>query len=164
MKTLKDFALNYDGPVWVSACLAGRPCRYDGQGKNQSFSSDLNELVKQGKVILGCPEESGGLPTPRPAAEIQNGNGQDVLTGQCRIKTNQGKDVTAAFISGGKKELDIAIKTNCTAAIFKTKSPSCGIKNIYDGSFQAILKPGKGVTAELFFQHGIKLYNEHDFE
>jgi len=141
----------------VSACLAGVNCKYNG-GNNEV--PDIARLVSGGRAILVCPEQLGGLPTPRLPAEIVGGSGEDVLDGRCRIKNKEGNDVTEEFLKGAEEVLKIAKLAGATKAILKSKSPSCGCGKIYDGTFSGKLKPGNGVTAELLKRNGIDVRTE----
>jgi uncharacterized protein YbbK (DUF523 family) len=133
----------------VSACLAGVKCRWDG--KARSCQKVVN-LVKQGKAIPVCPEQLGGLTTPRAPAE-QKGN---------RIFTKDGKDVTAEFEKGAKEALKIAKLANCKEAILKSRSPCCGSGEIYDGTFSGKLINGDGVFAKLLKNNKIKVFTENE--
>ncbi|GFN22498.1 DUF523 domain-containing protein [Thermanaeromonas sp. C210] len=148
-------------PVLVSACLAGCQCRYDG-GANPVPA--IRDLVVRGKAIPVCPERLGGLPVPRPPAEIQGGDGRDVLQGQARVVNNEGVDVTPAFIAGARATLEVARRHGTLIAILKERSPSCGSTAIYDGSFRGQTRPGQGVTAALLHSQGIKLFNEETWK
>lgn len=130
--------------ILVSACLAGVKCRYDGRANTDK---EVIKLVKQGKAILVCPEQLGGLPTPRPAAEIIKG----------RVKDKDGSDYTAQFKKGAQKALKIAKIVNCEKAYLKANSPSCGFGKIYDGSFSGKLIKGNGVFAGLLKKNKIKI-------
>ncbi|HHW30232.1 MAG TPA: DUF523 domain-containing protein [Clostridiaceae bacterium] len=143
--------------VLVSACLAGVNCKYNG-GNN--LRKDIQGIVSQGKAILVCPEQLGGCPTPRPPAEIQGGTGADVLDGKCKVINRNGEDVTYYFINGAEETLKIAKMAGIKRAILKSRSPSCGYGQIYDGSFSGKVKEGNGVTAELLLRNGIMLENE----
>ena len=147
--------------ILVSACLTGKNCRYDGGGFDRY--PELARMVEEGRALPVCPEQLGGLPTPRPPAELQDGDGMQVLTGEARITRQDGTDVTEAFLAGAQKTLEIARQSGATAAILKARSPSCGCKQIYDGTFSGELKPGKGLTAALLEQAGLVLYDEDDF-
>nr|AUF71783.1 DUF523 domain-containing protein [uncultured bacterium] len=147
--------------ILLSACLAGKRCRYDGGGFDRY--PELARMVEEGRAVPVCPEELGGLPTPRPPAEIQGGDGRDVLAGNARITRVDGKDVTEAFLAGARKTLSIAQTCGATAAVLKGRSPSCGAKQIYAGAFDGALKPGQGVTAALLESAGLTLYDEDDF-
>jgi uncharacterized protein YbbK (DUF523 family) len=120
------------------------------------------EQAKHTQFIAFCPEVLGGLPTPRPAAEITSGSGDDVLNGQSTVLDKNGKDVTSFFISGAEKSIQLANKHNITAAILKQRSPSCGSRQIYDGTFSHRAKLGMGVTAAMLHKLGIPLYSEED--
>ena len=112
--------------------------------------------------MLVCPEEDGGLGTPRPAAEIQGGDGSDVLEGRARVVTKAGVDVTEEYVVGARIALDRARSAGATTAILKARSPSCGKGCIYDGTFTRTAQDGDGVTAALLAQHGIQVTTEED--
>ncbi|MFN2389763.1 MAG: DUF523 domain-containing protein [Actinomycetota bacterium] len=139
-------------PVLVSACLAGRPCRFDGSA---APTDQVGRLVAGGQAILMCPEELGGLGTPRPPAEIVGGDGADVLAGRARIVTREGRDVTSEYLTGARAALDAARRGGAERAILKARSPSCGCSAVYDGSFTGTLRPGDGVTAALLRANGV---------
>ena len=143
--------------VLVSACLAGRACRFDGSA---GADDEVSRLVAEGRAVLICPEVDGGLPTPRPAAEIDGGSGADVLAGRARVKTASGEDVTAHYVAGAEIALEKARRTGATKAILKARSPSCGTGSIYDGSFTRSLIPGEGVTASLLADAGIEVISD----
>ncbi len=148
--------------IIVSACLLGIPSRYDGgDSKNEELISRL-----AGKVIIAvCPEELGGLPTPRPAAEIKgsddgvcvttpgNADGASVLDGMARVVAKDGKEVTKDFIRGAEETLRIAKKNQATQAYLKEKSPSCGVTTIKRGNRDC---KGSGVTTELLKRNKIE--------
>ena len=136
--------------VLISACLLGKNCRYNGG------HSQLNELNKLDvEWIPVCPEESGGLGTPRPSAEMQ-GSAEAILNGKGKVLTNKGKNVTQEFIRGADKSLQSGLEVGVKTAILKSKSPSCGIGKIYDGSFTEILKTGDGIFAHLCHENDIE--------
>jgi uncharacterized protein YbbK (DUF523 family) len=145
--------------VLVSACLAGRACRHDGSSTKDDV---VGGLVSSGRAVLVCPEVDGGLPTPRPAAEIVGGDGADVLAGRARVVTADGRDVTAAYVAGASSALEAARQTGARVAILKARSPSCGLGQIYDGSFSRSLAAGDGVTAALLKTEGIEVLTEED--
>lgn len=122
------------------------------------------KLLQQGKAILICPEQLGGLTTPRLPHEIVGGTGKDVLEGKVKILSNEGEDSTEKFVKGAYEALKIAKSVKATKAILKAKSPSCGCGEIYDGSFSSKKIEGNGVTAELFLKNGIKIYTEDEIE
>lgn len=146
-------------PVLVSACLAGCECRYDGRANP---AKKVSELVEQGRAVQVCPEEDGGLATPRPAAEIVGGDGHDVLDGRAKVMTSDGSDVTAAYIRGAEEALATAKEAGATKAILKSRSPSCGKGAIYDGTFSRTRVEGDGVTAALLARNGIDVVTESD--
>lgn len=146
--------------ILMSACLLGQKVRYDGGDCLQNHER-LQTWIKAGKVVTICPEMIGGLPTPRPPAEIQGSKtGIAVLNGEAHIKTNTGENVTEQFIDGARKTLALAQKHHVRVAILKAKSPSCGSSVIYDGSFSRSLISGMGVTATLLNQHDILVFDE----
>lgn len=136
--------------IAVSACLLGHCCKYDGgHNRNQQV---LDFLERQGlEAVAVCPETAGGLPRPRPPAEIQPDG---------RVVDNTGRDVTSQFVLGAKKELDRVMEAGCTLAVLKAKSPSCGVGQVYDGSFTGKLAPGDGVFAAKLRQAGLRLWSE----
>ncbi len=111
--------------------------------------------MPKGKAIPVCPEQLGGLATPRPTAEISGGTGADVLEGRAEVRTSSGADVTDNFTRGAREALSIAKAAGAREAILKAKSPSCGCGLIYDGTFSGRLVEGNGVTAELLIRNGI---------
>jgi uncharacterized protein YbbK (DUF523 family) len=145
------------GLVLVSACLAGCECRFDGSS-NQT--SEVARLVAEGRAVQVCPEEDGGLPTPRAPAEIVGGDGHDVLAGRATVITSDGRDVTAAYVAGAERALESARAAGATKAILKARSPSCGKGAIYDGSFTRTPIVGDGVTAALLSANGIEVVTE----
>ncbi len=134
----------------MSACLIGENCKYDG-GNN--LHQVAKKLYDEGLVIPVCPEELGGLPTPRIPAEIV-GN---------QVINQKGQNVTKEFQTGAIKTLEIAKKHNITVAILQSRSPSCGSKQIYDGSHTDSLVPGEGTTTKLLREHGIKVITIKDY-
>lgn len=146
-------------PILVSACLAGCECRFDG---SSNLVGTVADLAEQGRAVLVCPEEDGGLPTPRPAAEIVGGDGHDVLAGRARVVTRAGADVTEQYVAGARVALERAQETGARRAILKSRSPSCGAGALYDGSFTCAVRAGDGVTAALLKEHGIEVVTEAD--
>ena len=143
----------------VSACLVGIPCQYDG---GSCRTDQIQDLATQGGVLPFCPEVAGGLPTPRPPAEIQGGDGGDVLEGRAQVVNIEGKDVTAEFLAGAQRALRVARRWGIKEAVLKARSPSCGVGRIYDGSFSGRLVEGDGVTAALLKREGVIVRNEED--
>ncbi|MGB4028221.1 MAG: DUF523 domain-containing protein [Acetomicrobium sp.] len=140
----------------VSACLVGCPCRYDGRAFENEI---LKALVRKGLAVAVCPEILGGLSIPRPKAEIVGGTGDDVLSGHAKILNEWGKDVTPHFLIGAFKVLDIALREGARYAVFKDKSPSCGVYHIYDGSFTGKICEGSGVTTAILRKYSISLFS-----
>lgn len=145
--------------ILVSACLLGLNTKYDGKSNAHALIQKYSSLAR---YIPICPEQLGGLPTPRVPVEIINGTGRDVHTGQCSVKSEQGEEVTAQFIQGAKEIVKILEIVPITAAILKERSPSCGVNQIYDGSFTHHIRQGQGVTAVLLRENGIPVYSEEE--
>lgn len=141
----------------VSACLAGCRCRYDQQPRTHAA---VVTLLAKGEAVPVCPEQLGGLPTPRTPCEIVGGSGEDVLDGRARVVDSEGCDRTAAFIAGAEETLRLAHLIGVTEAILKENSPSCGTHLIYDGTFTGIRRAGQGVTAALLRRNGIRVDSE----
>lgn len=133
--------------ILVSACLLGCPCRYDGAAK---ADPRVLALMERHTLIPVCPEQLGGLPTPRLPSERREGG----------VFDRSGKDVTAQYRQGAEEVLRLARLYGCTHAVLKERSPSCGSGQIYDGSFSHVLVPGSGVAAELLAQNGITVLGE----
>ncbi|HBF15927.1 MAG TPA: purine-nucleoside phosphorylase [Clostridiales bacterium] len=136
--------------ILISACLLGVPCRYDGASKP---CSAVEELRARYRLIPICPEQLGGLPTPRPASEI----GVDG-----RVRNRLGADVTAEYLAGAEAALRIAWENGCRLAVLKEKSPSCGSGKVYDGSFGGKLVAGDGITVRLLRKNGIRVIGERE--
>lgn len=136
-------------PILVSACLLGVPCRYDGAGV---ADARVLALTEKHHLIPVCPEQLGGLPTPRPPAERHD----------TRVLTRDERDFTAAFARGAEETLRLAKLFSCRIAILKANSPSCGSGQIYDGCFRGRLIPGDGLTAALLKQEGLTVLSEKD--
>ena len=135
--------------ILVSACLAGVNCRMDGGNK---LVPEIKELVEAGRAIPVCPEVLGGLPTPRQPSERR---GESVCA-------RAGEDVTAAFVRGAERALEICMKNGCTAAVMKSKSPSCGYRVIHNGRFDGGLTEGNGVFTQMLLDAGIPVVTEQD--
>ncbi len=144
----------------ISACLCGINCKYNGENNLNPY---YWELLRQGDFIPVCPEQLGGLPTPRSACEVVDGTGDDVINGQAQIMTSDGRDLTDLFLKGAQETLNIAIQNGVDGAILQSRSPSCGHGKIYDGSFTGNLIDGDGVTAALLKKNGIKIWNDQDY-
>lgn len=137
--------------IIVSACLLGANTRYDGKS---SSTEEVISLLKQHNLIPVCPEQLGGMQTPRYPSEIQ--------AGESVIKNSQGEDVTSCFVKGAEEALLLALLCNCKLAILKSKSPSCGKGLVYDGSFSRRLIKGNGIFAQMLIDNGIEVYTEKD--
>lgn len=140
-------------PVLVSACLLGRSCRYDGR---HSLDARLEErLGEQGSLAVPfCPEEHGGLGTPRPAAWIEEADAAAVVEGAARVVDEHGRDVTEAFLAGAQGALEACRASGARRAFLKERSPSCGVGRTQVGQVEV---GGHGVTAELLSRHGIEV-------
>lgn len=147
--------------ILVSACLCGVKCKYNGE---DNYCADIEKLVKEKKAIIVCPEQLGGMATPRKCSEICGGSGEYVLSKRCKVIDNEMVDVSQNFIKGAEETLKIARLYDVKYAILKRKSPSCGYGEIYDGSFKGNKVSGNGVTAELLHRNGIKIFNEENFK
>lgn len=128
----------------VSACLAGVRCRYDGK---DSLNPEVVELVKAGEAVPVCPEQLGGLPTPRPCCEIVGD----------RVVTAGGMDVTQNFLRGAEEACRIGELCGASEAVLKSGSPSCGCGEVYDGTFSGRKIPGDGLFAAMLRERGIKV-------
>lgn len=135
----------------ISGCLLGLRCRYDGACKPLP-EPVLQALAKNFRLIPVCPEQLGGLPTPREPSE-RRGDG---------FFTRSGKDVTAQYQRGAREAEKLASFFNCKAALLKERSPACGFGQIYDGSFHGILTRGKGAAAELLENAGLQIFGESE--
>ncbi len=133
--------------ILVSACLLGVQCRYDGTG---ALAEGIKKLMEEHTLIPVCPEIMGGLATPRDPAE-RSGD---------KVVTKDGADVTENYQKGAMETLKLAKLYQCSCAVLKERSPSCGCGRIYDGSFSRKLVDGNGMTAELLLENGIQVKGE----
>ncbi len=131
----------------ISACLLGCRCRYDGASKTHPLAE---ALARRYELVPVCPEQLGGLATPRTPAERRDG----------RVVTRDGQDVTGAYARGAEEAVRLAKLYRCRCALLKERSPSCGHGAIYDGTFSGCLTEGSGVTAQLLEEQGIPVYGE----
>jgi len=146
--------------VLVSACLLGEAVRYNG-GHMSCDDDILQRWLREGRVISVCPEVAGGLPVPRPRAEIADGaDGMQVLAGNARVVDSNGRDVTAYLVCGAEQVLERARARQIRIAVLKEGSPSCGTGHTFDGSFTDTRVPNHGVTAALLRQAGIQVFSE----
>ena len=150
--------------ILVSACLLGAKVRYDGK-TNRCDAAAMQKWIAAGRVIPVCPEVAGGLSIPRPPAEIVGkGGGQGILRGTASIRTATGQDITQAFRAGAEQAVHLAGQQQLRWAILKDKSPSCGVRFIYDGTFSGRLIAGTGLTAALLHKAGVTLFTENEIE
>lgn len=133
--------------ILVSSCLLGLPARYNGQ---EVGNGAVLPLLRNHTLVPVCPEQLGGLPIPREPAEIRAGT----------VLTKSGADVTLAYRKGAEAALRVARMYGCTHAIFQKRSPSCGTRRIYDGTFRGILVEGNGIAAQLLIDAGITVVDE----
>ena len=137
--------------ILISGCLLGLKCRYDGKEKKLP---EIEKLIEVYNLIPVCPEQLGGLPTPRiPAERVNN-----------KVVNQAGVDVTKEYQLGAEEALKIAKLYNCKKAILKEKSPSCGCGKIYDGTFSKNLIVGNGVTTDLLLKNGIEIFGESEID
>ena len=135
--------------IMVSACLAGENCKYNG-GNNRN--EKVLQLIAGNEVITVCPEQMGGLPTPRVPSEVRDG----VVTAR------DGRIVDKEFRAGAAKCLEIAMREKPDLIVLQSRSPSCGVKQRYDGTFSGTLTDGPGVTAQLLMEHGFQCIDVED--
>ena len=136
----------------MSACLLGEPCRYDGKAQPCEAAK---ALAGRYELVPVCPEQLGGLPTPRTPSEIQRDG---------RVVDCMRHDRTDAFLDGARAVLAIAQERGCERAVLKSRSPSCGVHEVYDGSFEGVVVPGRGIAADMLAKAGIEIADEHDVQ
>ena len=145
----------------ISACLCGVNCKYNGLN---NLNDKCLELLRKGEALLVCPEQLGGLNTPRIPSETL-GNAKDIIElNKGKVINKEGKDVTKEFLKGAKEALKIAKEANIKKAILKESSPSCGSNFVYDGSFTGNKIKGKGITTYLLEKEGIEIISEKDLD
>jgi len=132
----------------ISACFVGINCKYNGKN---NYNEEAFELVKSGKAIPICPEQLGGLMTPRIPSEIK------IIDGKRRVINKNGEDVTAQFEKGANEVLELCKRLNIEKVILQPRSPSCGVGKIYNGEFDGTLVDGNGITAQLLIDNGIEV-------
>ena len=147
--------------ILISACLIGERVRYDGKIR-KNMDDNISQWLSKDRLISICPEVAGGLPVPRPPAEIQKGVGCGVLCGKSKVINLEKRNVTPAFNIGANKALELARQFRIGVAVLKNGSPSCGVTYIYDGSFSSHRIPGSGVTAALLQKNGVKVFSENE--
>lgn len=151
-------------PILVSACLMGKPCRYNGEEKADERVFEFFKNKTEGKdYFLVCPEVAGNLPIPRSAGEIENGDSQGVLEGKAKVLGKAGEDYTEAFVKGANTVLKTALDNNVKIALLKERSPSCGSHQVYDGTFSETKLNGMGVCARLLKNNKIRIFSETTF-
>ena len=146
--------------VLISACLLGNKVRYDGQSLFTA-SSVLKQWIEEGRVISICPEVSSGMSIPRAPAEIEGGDGYDVLSGKISVIENNGNIVTDNFLRGANNALALCKAHGINVAVLAEFSPSCGSSSIYSGDFSGKKVNGAGVTAALLTTNGIEVFSQH---
>jgi uncharacterized protein YbbK (DUF523 family) len=152
--------------ILMSSCLLGEDVRYDGNNSSIAFTPSFTFSIKElfmdilceNEIYSFCPEVAGGLPVPRASSEIIKNDKPFI------VKNEKGDDVTINFLLGAKKALDICKEENIKVALLKAKSPSCGNKQIYDGTFLGNLIDGQGLTARLLEENGVKVFNENEIK
>ena len=146
--------------ILISACLLGRPVRYDGRGKAVS-DPNLERWNAEGRLVPICPEILAGLPTPRPPAEIEPGrSGRDVLDGRGRVFEATGRDASDDFRRGAAAALALARENGCRFALLTNGSPSCGSGFVHGGRFDGQRVAGEGVVAAQLRRHGVRVFAE----
>ena len=146
-------------PILCSACLLGLNTKYNGEN---NLNKKVIELSKTELLVPVCPEQLGGMPTPRKPQQLQNCSGEDVLDRKGKIKNEQGKDGSLGFIKGAQETLKIAKFLGVKKAILKQKSPSCGCGLVHDGSFTGRVIKGNGVASALLKRNGIEVISEDE--
>lgn len=146
--------------IMVSACLFGVSCKYNGR---HNYNPGLCSALKDKEVLLFCPEQAAGLESPRTPSEIQDGTGQDVLHGLARVVDRNGRDLTHAFIDGARNTCKKARYVNAELIILKSRSPSCGVGEIYDGTFSSCLRRGDGVSSALLKDQGFRVVSDEEY-
>jgi len=149
--------------ILVSSCLLGQPVRYDG-GDKRCRHDILKRWIEEGRVVSACPELAGGLPVPRPAAEIVRGTGKTVLAGRAKVMDVTSHDVSEEFVKGARHTVEKARTCGIRVAVLKEGSPSCGSSSIYDGTFTGNKVQGPGVTAALLLEAGLLVFGEAELE
>ena len=149
--------------ILVSACLLGERVRYNGAEATLDHPI-LERWRREGRIVSICPEVIGGLPTPRPPAEIQGGDGTSVRQRVAFVRRQDGVDVTTQFLAGAEAAVSLARTSGATIAILKDFSPSCGSTAVYDGTFSRTRVQGEGVTAAALRRAGVRVFSDHEIE
>ena len=145
----------------ISSCLAGIACTHAAEAKTRPWAV---KLLAEDRAVCVCPEVAGGLPVPRPEAEISGGSGTDVLDGAARVLDVNGRDVTESYLRGADAAVLAASRSGATLAVLKARSPSCGCSEIYDGTFSGSLVNGEGVTVAALRRAGVEVASDEDVE
>lgn len=141
--------------ILISACLVGLNCKYNGEN---NFNKEIFDMVKNGEAIFVCPEQLGGLNTPRVPSEIK------YIDGIRHVITKDGRDVTKEYEIGALETLKMTKKLGITKAILKANSPSCGCGKIYDGTFTGTKIIGNGITTQILLDNGIDVITEEELK
>ncbi len=144
--------------IMVSACLLGVRCRYDGGCRPHPA---IAKMAAKQRIIPVCPEQLGGLPTPRPRSVLYGGDGYAVLDGTARVVADDGTDITDVFLNGARQTAEIACRCGVVRAILTERSPSCGIFRVY---IDDELVSGTGVTAAILDRHGVTLTSSEELD
>ncbi len=149
----------------MSACLIGQCCRYDAQNGRSIVTPKLHKMLNNGEVAVICPELAGGLGVPRDPCEIEaGGSAAGVLNGSARVISIKAEDKTQGYVKGAEETLALAQKYGIKTAVLKENSPSCGVHQVHNGAFDKGLVAGRGVTAELLQQNGLRIFSEDELE
>ena len=135
--------------IMVSACLAGENCKYNGENNRNEM---VLQMMSEHEAITVCPEQMGGLPTPRVPSEVKDG----------LVTARDGRNVDREFRTGAAKCLEIALREQPDLIVLQSRSPSCGVKQRYDGSFTGKLVDAPGVTAQLLMENGFRCVDVED--
>jgi len=137
--------------ILISACLAGIHCKYNG---DSNVVPEIKKMFEEGKCVAVCPEQLGGLPTPRLSAEIQGR----------RVINTEGVDVTKEYEAGAAEALKQVLQAGCQEAVLKAYSPSCGCGKVYDGTFTHTKVNGNGIFTELCIKNGIQCITDEEYK
>ena len=146
-------------PLLISACLLGIACRYDGASRD---IPDVRDFLHRHHLLPVpiCPEQLGGLPTPRTPCQFCGGDGKDLWQGTASLVNEDGHDLTPFFQRGAREALKIAQLCGCRAALLKERSPSCGVRAVH---CEGMLRAGTGVTTVLLREAGLHVFSEEEF-
>ncbi|MFW9921964.1 MAG: DUF523 domain-containing protein [Candidatus Thorarchaeota archaeon] len=149
--------------IIVSGCLFGLNCTYSGENRE---NAEVLKLKEKYHLVPLCPEQLGGLPTPRPPQFITTASGDDVLNGLAKVIDQSDQDVSEQFIRGANEVLKVAKSMGIKRAILKEKSPSCGVHLAYKNRFaeKQELVEGMGVTTAILRKNGLKVKSENELD